>query len=109
MQCIYAIRDQIVVHNWRDAWSPTRLGRDDDLCLPEYGHMNLFMGPSGCELVARLLGRYEAQAAQAQAQAALEQEGGKKGAIEDSGTGSVAATGAGASPVKRAGAGAWRR
>lgn len=63
MQCIYAIRDQIVVHNWRDAWSPTRLGRDDDLCLPEYGHMNLFMGPSGCELVARLLGRYEAQAA----------------------------------------------
>ena len=62
MQCIYAIRDQIVVHNWRDAWSPTRLGRDDDLCLPEYGHMNLFMGPSGCELVARLLRRYEAQA-----------------------------------------------
>jgi hypothetical protein len=61
VQCIYAIRDQIVVHNWRDAWSPTRLGRDDDLCLPEYGHMNLFMGDSGCELVARLLNRYEAR------------------------------------------------
>lgn len=63
VQCVYALRDQIVVHNWRQAWSPTRLGRDDDLCLPEYGHMNLFMGDSGVELVARLLSRYEEAAA----------------------------------------------
>lgn len=63
VQCVYAVRDQIVIHNWRQAWSPTRLGRADDLCLPEYGHMNLFMGASGIELVARLLARYEATAA----------------------------------------------
>lgn len=60
VQCIYAVRDQIVIHDWRQAWSPTRLGRPDDLCLPEYGHMNLFMGESGIELVARLLERYDA-------------------------------------------------
>jgi len=65
VQCVYAVRDQIVIHNWRQAWSPTRLGRADDLCLPEYGHMNLFMGPSGIELVTRLLARYEATAATA--------------------------------------------
>ncbi len=59
VQCVYAVQDQIVVHNWREAWSPTRLGRDDDLCLPEYGHMNLFMGDSGIELVTRLLARYD--------------------------------------------------
>ncbi len=70
VQCIYAIRDQIVVHSWRDAWSPTRLGRDDDLCLPEHGHMNLFMGASGCELVARLLARYEERSSTAAAAAA---------------------------------------
>lgn len=63
VQCIYALRDQVVVHNWRQAWSPTRLGRDDDLCLPEYGHMNLIMGDSGVELVARLLTQYENLAA----------------------------------------------
>ena len=69
VQCVYAVRDQIVIHNWRQAWSPTRLGRGDDLCLPEYGHMNLFMGPSGIELVTRLLARYEATPAAAAAAA----------------------------------------
>lgn len=94
VQCIYAIRDQIVVHNWRDAWSPTRLGRDDDLCLPEYGHMNLFMGDSGVELVARLLGRYEEQRAAA-AGKQLVGEGAAAGAAM------AMATGAGASPIKK--------
>lgn len=66
VQCVYAVRDQIVVHNWREAWSPTRLGRQDDLCLPEYGHMNLFMGNSGIELVTCLLAHYDEKEKQQQ-------------------------------------------
>lgn len=90
VQCVYAVRDQIVVHNWRDAWSPTRLGREDDLCLPEYGHMNLFMGQSGCELVAQLLGRYH------------EREERGRGGRKEEAEGAVTGAGASSSPEKAA-------
>lgn len=59
VQCVYALCDQVVIHNWRSLWAPTRLHRETDVCIPEWGHMNLFMGPTATEHVAMLLEHHE--------------------------------------------------
>jgi hypothetical protein len=59
LQCIYAVRDQIVICNPWSVWAPTRLGRVDDICVPEHGHMNLFMGEAPINFMARLLELHE--------------------------------------------------
>jgi hypothetical protein len=40
-------------------WRPTRLGREDDVRVPEPGHMNLMMGQGPIDFLARLLDWHE--------------------------------------------------
>lgn len=51
VQCVYACKDQVVVCDILSFWSPTRLGREDDICIPIFGHMNLFMGDAAINRV----------------------------------------------------------
>lgn len=38
VQCIYALRDHIVISHHRDIWAPPALGRHDDICVPGNYH-----------------------------------------------------------------------
>lgn len=50
IQNLFADRDEIVFPREK-----TRLGRFDDVMIPEFGHMNLIMGPLGRESVSTLI------------------------------------------------------
>jgi len=51
VRCIFAKIDQIVITSLKAPGKPPRLGRDDDICLPEYGHANLFMGEHAIQCI----------------------------------------------------------
>lgn len=74
VQCVYSIADQVVIHNWRKIWAPTRLHRDNDVCIPEFGHMALFMSDTAIEEVVQIVDDHEKGRAPATLTSPLQKE-----------------------------------
>ncbi len=55
IQCIFSSIDNVVINSPLKINKPVRLGRKEDICLHEFGHLNLILGDNSIQEVIKLL------------------------------------------------------